>query len=579
MNTRKAFIIFGLTAISAFAAKYEGESATLSGGAKNVNSVDASGTGYADMQEGNISFTGVTVESAGKYLLTIHYKAPDDKVNYLKVNGASAGNIDFKAASSWTDVSTPVTLKAGANTIALEKFWGWISVDYISIDPYQSQAFNLSPTPVTKNATGAAQKLYSFLAENFGKKTISGIMTGDMTSYTKGADFKTHDDPKDIYTRSGKYPALVGVDFLFASGPNASTSWNMEYTEKAISLAKDLWKQGGIPAFTWHWKDPLDQKDAFYIQSAANGGEYTDFDFAKGFKSGTTEWNTESAAYKGIVADIDHIADYFLELQKDSVAAIFRPLHEAGGKWFWWSINNGKQFAALYRLVYDRMVNVKGVRNLVWVYNPESANVTDWDPGKEYYDVISIDIYAGDNDNSSQSSAFDKYKTATNASKIIALSENGPIPDIKNMVNDEAVWSWWMPWYGTWSGKWPGQTSNSVWKSNMEDERVLTIDKMPGWDKYAPSAPQNTNNGNSSAIDPNSSSSSITPANSSSSGKGTTRLVTPTTINVQKTVIGVFDMNGHYIGKDASLTGLASGRYIIRTRAGNITESQIKIKQ
>lgn len=577
MDITKSVIIFGLAAVSSFAAKYEGESATLSEGAKSVNSTGVSGTGYADMQEGNITFTGVTAESAGKYLLTVHYKAGDDKVNYLKVNGASVGSIDFKKTSDWADVSTPVTLKAGTNSIALEKFWGWISVDYISIDPYQSQAFNLSATPVTKNPTGAAQKLYSFLRENFGKKTISGMMTGDMTAYTKDADFKTHDDAKDIYNRSGKYPALMGVDFLFASGPNASTGWNMEYTEKAVSLAKNLWKQGGIPAFTWHWKDPLDQKDAFYIQSAANGGEYTDFNFATGFKSGSTEWDTESAAYKGIVADIDHIADYFLELQKDSVAAIFRPLHEAGGKWFWWSINNGKQFAALYRLVFDRMVNVKGVRNLVWVYNPESGNVTDWDPGKEYYDVISIDIYANANNNSSQSSAFDKYKEASGGTKIIALTENGPIPDVNNMHTDEAVWSWWMPWYSTWSGTWTSQTSNALWKSNMEDERIITFEDMPGWDKYTPSnTPATPSENPTSSSDP-ASSSSVTPG-SSSDNSGTTRLATPAANIFEKTTVGVFNMNGHFICKDASLANLASGRYIVRSKVGNRIVNQIKIK-
>ena len=575
MDITKSVIIFGLAAVSTFAAKYEGESATLSEGAKSVNSTGVSGTGYADMQEGNITFTGVTAESAGKYLLTIHYKAGDDKVNYLKVNGASVGSIDFKKTSDWADVSTPVTLKAGTNSIALEKFWGWISVDYISIDPYQSQAFNLNATPVTKNPTGAAQKLYSFLRENFGKKTISGMMTGDMTAYTKDADFKTHDDAKDIYNRSGKYPALMGVDFLFASGPNASTGWNMEYTEKAVSLAKNLWKQGGIPAFTWHWKDPLDQKDAFYIQSAANGGEYTDFNFATGFKSGSTEWDTESAAYKGIVADIDHIADYFLELQKDSVAAIFRPLHEAGGKWFWWSINNGKQFAALYRLVFDRMVNVKGVRNLVWVYNPESGNVTDWDPGKEYYDVISIDIYANANNNSSQSSAFDKYKEASGGTKIIALTENGPIPDVNNMHTDEAVWSWWMPWYSTWSGTWTSQTSNALWKSNMEDERIITFEDMPGWDKYTPSNTPATPSENPTSSSAPASSSSVTPG-SSSDNSGTTRLATPAANIFEKTTVGVFDMNGHFICKDASLANLASGRYIVRSKVGNRIVNQIK---
>ena len=134
------------------------------------------------------------------------------------------------------------------------------------------------------------------------------------------------------------------------------------------------------------------------------------------------------------------------------MAGIFRPLHEAGGKWFWWSINSGDQFAALYRLVYDRMVKVKGVKNMIWVYNPEGSAVTAWDPGSEYYDVISIDIYNDDNDHSSNASAFDKFKNASNATKILALSENGPIPDVNNMHTDEAVWSWWMPWYGTWSG-------------------------------------------------------------------------------------------------------------------------------
>ncbi len=536
MNIAKKAVFLGLVlASSTFATKYEAESATLTGGSGIVNSASVSGTGYVDMKEGNIAFENVTAESAGKYQLTIHYKAGEFKSNYIKVNGSTAATVDFNATTGWGDVSTVVTLKAGANNISIEKFWGWISVDYIDVSPYQSVAFNLSAKPVTPNATESAVKLYGFLVENFGKKTISGIMTGDMSNYTKGADFKTHDDVKDIYTRSGKFPALVGLDFLFATGPKASESWYTEYTEKGISLAKDLWNKGGIPAFSWHWKDPLDEKDAFYIKSAAGSNEYTDFDFKTAFKSGTTEWNTESAAYKGIIADIDHIAEYFLELQKAGVAAIFRPLHEAGGLWFWWSINSGKEFAALYRLVFDRMVKEKGVRNLIWVYNPESKVVSDWDPGEEYYDVISIDIYNNDNDYSSNSGAFEKFKTATGAKKIIALTENGPIPDVKNMHDDEAVWSWWMPWYSTWSGKWPGQTANSVWKSNMADARVITIDDMPGWDKYKPSESEQT-----------------------------TRMAEKLHFSERAVTTGIFDMKGQYMG--LSEQGLPQGRYMIRKK-------------
>ena len=193
MIKRKNFLILILALSSmAFATKYEAEAATLSGGAKNVNASGVSGTGYADLQEGNISFNGVTAESAGKYQVTIHYKAGDFKANYLKVNGATAGTIDFNATTSWADVTTVATLKAGTNTISIEKYWGWISVDYIEVEPYQSSPFKISATPVTPNATESAVKLYSFLRENFGKKTISGMMTGDMSGYARRREIHLH---------------------------------------------------------------------------------------------------------------------------------------------------------------------------------------------------------------------------------------------------------------------------------------------------------------------------------------------------------------------------------------------------
>ena len=582
----KNIVIIGLgMAVAAFATKYEGESATVSEGAKIVNNGGDSGTGYADMQEGNISFEGVTAETAGKYQVTIHYKAPEFKANYIAVNGSTSGTVDFEEASTWKDVSTIVTLKAGTNTIALQKFWGWISVDYIDVEPYESAPFKLSTKPVTPDATESAVKLYSFLRENFGKKTISGIMTGDMSGYTLGADFKTHDDVKYIYTRTQKYPVIVGLDFLFATGPKANESWNKEYTDKAISIAKGLWKAGGIPAFTWHWKDPLDKEDAFYIQGADNGQGYTTFDFATGFKPGTTEWNTESAAYKGIVADIDHIADYFLELQKEGVAGIFRPLHEAGGKWFWWSINSGDQFAALYRLVFDRMVKVKGVKNMIWVFNPEGSTVTSWDPGSEYYDVLSIDIYNSANDHSSNASAFDKFKSASNGTKILALSENGPIPDVNNMHADEAVWSWWMPWYSTWSGTWPGQTKDAVWKSNMEDERIISLEDMPGWDKYTANiSPDTTVTPPDTTVTPpdttvtqpdttvTSPDTTVTPPDS-----GKTHLATAPRLQGTRVHMGFFDMKGQFMGM--SEQGLPQGRYIMRSKVQGHTENRLYIKK
>lgn len=342
----------------------------------------------------------------------------------------------------------------------------------------------ISYTPVNPNATENAKKLYNFLATNFGSHTISGVQTGDVD----GTNVKTLPDVQAVYEAAGKYPALVGFDFLFANGVKADDAWYQSYTQSAVDAAADLWAAGGIPAFSWHWKDPSHTIDAFYTKSG-NDKEYTTFDYSKGFKAGTTEWDESSETYKQIVEDIDEISKYFKQLEAKGVAAIFRPLHESGGKWFWWSattqMHKGAEYAALYRLVYDRMVKTNGVNNLIWVWNAEKSIFNDatWDPGESYYDVFSVDIYNSAYDYQSNANVF-KDMTALHANKIIALSENGPIPDASLMHADGAVWSWNMPWYETWDGKFVSKTKNTVWEANLKDPCVFALEDMPGWDKY-----------------------------------------------------------------------------------------------
>ena len=72
----------------------------------------------------------------------------------------------------------------------------------------------ISYTPVTEGATDGAKKLYNFLATNYGVRTVSGVMTGDVNS----ENFKELVDVDTFNIRTGKYPALVGFDFLFATG-------------------------------------------------------------------------------------------------------------------------------------------------------------------------------------------------------------------------------------------------------------------------------------------------------------------------------------------------------------------------
>ena len=342
---------------------------------------------------------------------------------------------------------------------------------------------DVSFTPVNANATESAQKLYNFLATNYGVKTVSGVMTGDVSSSTQ----KNLPDVIAFYEKTGKYPALVGFDFLFATGVKASDDWYQSYTQQALEAAKDLWNQGGIPAFTWHWKDPSDQIDAFYTKSG-NATEYTEFDFTQGFAdpscTANCTWNTSSTTYQQLVSDIDEIADMFLGLQDAGVAAIFRPLHEASGKWFWWGTKGGAAFQALYNLVYDEMVNVKGVNNLVWVWNPEYSSDTDWNPGASKYDVISLDIYEAWDYSTKYTKAYSELTTNFGSDKILAVSENGSIPDISVMKSNNIAWSWWMPWYQTWNGLFLDQTVDAVWKANLESACTINLESMPGWENY-----------------------------------------------------------------------------------------------
>lgn len=423
-----------------------------------------------------ITITYTAVES-GKYTVYVGYdgKWGEKKANFSVNGNISSFQIQDKVVGE-TEVGTFI-MAEGKNTIEITPDWTWYLIDYIRITEgaANSIAFDISRAPVDADASEAAQKMYAFLYENFGQKTISGMMTGDMGS--ANGDITQHDDVKAVYDVSGKYPALVGFDFLFATGRSESNAWNKDYTSMSVTLAEDLYRRGGIPAFTWHWRDPSRTTDEFYSNQCTV--KIADALNADG------SWNTSSQLYQYFVKDIHSIADYFLQLQEAGVACIFRPLHEASGGWFWWGRNkDADSFVKLFQLVYDEMVRVKGVHNVIWVWNA-GENDTEWNPGEAYYDIVSADIYNQAGDYSSNYASFDKLKALTGGKKIVALSENGPIPDIDKEFAEDAVWSWWMPWYQTWDGNFVTQSSKEEWTKCMNDDRVITLEDLSsGWDAY-----------------------------------------------------------------------------------------------
>lgn len=250
-------------------------------------------------ENAKITFTYNQSEK-GKYIVYVGYDGlHGDKVVNLAVNGSN-GTFTTKGRAE-TAVGT-FFMNKGNNTIIITPGWTWFRIDYIRIEKDNSISlpFNISPAPVDPQATANAKKVYSFLYNNFGKKTISGMMTGDMSS--ANGNVTQHDDIKAVYEASGKYPALVGFDFMNTTGAYENADWTKSYTNNVIELAKDTYKRGGVPTFTWHWRDPSRSTGEFY-------SDQCNMKITNALKNDGT-WNTSSSLYQYIIKDIDAIADH-----------------------------------------------------------------------------------------------------------------------------------------------------------------------------------------------------------------------------------------------------------------------------
>ena len=489
-----------LVGIAASADRYEAENAMIdSNSVQKTADASASGGYYVNMEGGNLSFN-VTVASAGFYTLFISYSEPFDtngKIQNLTINGQSTGQLSFPFDSlfSYIKASPKIKLAAGANTIGIVNSWGWVNIDYIEIAPYVATPWAISNTLVTPNASDNAKKMFGFLRQNFQKKVVSGVMTNTVMQndgkYTPDT-MQEQTEVAWIINASGKAPASLGVDFLHSTGLNSNNEWYRGYTNATVSLAQDVYKRGGIPAYCWHWQDPSQTVEAFYTQSSGNS-PYTTFNLNKAFSDSVnyTAFNTASAEYQDIIRDMDTVAGYLKTLADNGVPVLWRPLHEASGKWFWWGSKGPGACKALYRLMFQQFTAVHGLNNLIWVWtSDEAGDALDWYPGDQYVDILGRDYYYYPRiaDHASLVSSFENVKDIFSGTKMISLAECGSVPYPDSMQSDGAGWSYFMPWYGDYTmDGWAHDNTAADWNSIMNNNYVITLDKMPGWANFVPS--------------------------------------------------------------------------------------------
>ena len=321
-------------------------------------------------------------------------------------------------------------------------------------------AFNISTSLVTPNPTTQTVNLYNFLKQSFGTKVISGTMANHSTNIIEASW---------VHTQTGKWPAMTFFDLI--DHTNLNQNW-INYSAP-LTLSKDWWNNNGVVGFSWHWRDPLTKSGSFYVPSAATSPDKgTTFDILK-------VSDTNSAEYKAMIVDIDVIAGYLKEFKDAEIPVIWRPLHEASGAWFWWGAAGPEPCKALWKLMFDRLVNFHGLNNLIWVWTSDTkSSALNWYPGDEYVDIIGMDIYPGANHHESQYLEFNKIKEIFKGKKIIALTECGSVPDPALMKSTGDMWSWFMPWNGDFT---ESDNHNGVnwWKKFFNYDFVITRDKMP----------------------------------------------------------------------------------------------------
>ena len=354
-------------------------------------------------------------------------------------------------------------------------------------DPVHS---TLNPTANLCNpsASQQAKKVYEFLLQQSGKKTLSGAMSGSSNS---------NDFADLIYSNVGKYPALTGYDFIFLQYSPTPESWSWKVNYNDISAAREQWNNNGLVSYMWHWNVPTSESA---WKNGTEKGDYTGY----AFYSDKTAFDIKEALKEGtwqnqfLMKDIEEAASYLKNLRDAGIPVIWRPLHEAAGNynlysdngaWFWWGKGGAEPCKQLWRLLYDQFTKVHGLNNLIWVWTVDATvgcedQYDDWYPGDDVVDIVGVDIY--ENNTDAKTRQFQALVDVTKGNKLVSVSECGNIPDPDKCFAQGNAWSWFMVWCTydennnlALSNKDWNPNTKTWWSTVMGSKYVINREDMP----------------------------------------------------------------------------------------------------
>ncbi len=398
----------------------------------------------------------IAVKNSGAYNLFVGYRSPAKKQTMIAVNHGAPFPIILHPSLTFREMTArKIMLHQGINTLRFFQGWGYFDLDYVRVETaistniYETVAQEL----VTPEASPEARAIYRYLRSIYGTTTLSGQYHPLDTNESRNMT------PLDkIYRTTGQYPAVGGFDFIFYS---PESRWQPDLSvPRALEWAT---RWNGVVTFCWHWlvRGKNEKSPTFWARNA-------NFDIRKAIIPGQSE-------YYEAIYDMDIIADELKRFQNAGVPVLFRPFHEADGTHFWWGSQNGNAVTKLYRIMHDRYTNFHQLNNLIWVWNSESEDLY---PGDDYVDIISTDIYNTARDMDPACHRFNKLYQLVKGRKMIALAENGPLPDPNRMQKLDCPWLF----FNTWSGDFIADdlyTTDAQWRYVYQHPWITNLNKLP----------------------------------------------------------------------------------------------------
>ncbi len=463
--------------VKTLVASVEAETGVMNGNPKVSEHVRGySGEAYVDgfMKTGDSCNVTVEIAEDGFYDLAYVLASPGNnyRANYALVDGVQIGTVECELGEPTECYINRVYLAKGTHTVGLSSYWGYFRWDKLAVytaPPLPKDIYDVSASLCNPGASDNARRLMSYLADNYGKSILSG-------QYSDGG----YGSYECFYIKGengGKLPAVVGLEVGYA----CQTSVTYNSTKASVKNAIDAWDKGGIVTMCYHWQAPE---------------KYINGIWWNGFRSEAVNIpldkimnGEDEEGMQLLLNDIKILADELKPLQEADVPVLWRPLHEASGGWFWWGNYGADAYRKLYVLMYDQLVNVYGLNNLIWLWNGQDA---EWYPGDEYVDIIGTDIYPTEKEYASHIDSFlELYSWLGDANKMIVLSENGTMPDVDACVRDGAMWGFFATWGGEFvinDGMKKSYSEQYTDKDTMakiyNHEKVITLDELPDLKNY-----------------------------------------------------------------------------------------------